>query len=133
IVSMSAAMRPRTVTSHAKRFPSSQRRIARPFNREGGKMAVGMLQVLQGITEEQYDKVDEQMFGQSPPPADQSPAGMIVHSAGPAENGWYIYDIWESKDAFNRFTEDQLMPAVRAVMGDVPPLPGSEPQFFDIE
>ena len=56
-----------------------------------------------------------------------------MHSAGPAEGGWYIYDIWESREAFQRFTDEQVQAAVREVMGDQPPPPGSEPQFFEIE
>jgi len=96
-------------------------------------MAVGMLQMLQGVTKEQYDQVNEKMFGQSAPPTDQLPEGLILHSAGPAENGWYIYDVWESREAFKRFLDDQLQPAVREVFGDQPPPPGSEPQFFEIE
>jgi hypothetical protein len=51
-------------------------------------MPVGMLQMLQGMTKEQYDQVNEQMFGQSTPRTDQLPEGIIVHSAGPVENGW---------------------------------------------
>ena len=96
-------------------------------------MAVGMLQVMQGVTKQQYDQVNKAMFGQSPPPTDQLPDGLIVHSAGPAENGWYIYDIWESREAFQRFLDEQLQPAVRQAFGDQPPPPGSEPQFFEIE
>ena len=96
-------------------------------------MAVGMLQVLQGVTKQQYDQVNEKMFGQSPPPTDQLPEGLIVHSAGPAENGWYVYDLWESKEAFQRFLNERLQPAVREVFGDQPPPPGSEPQFFEVE
>jgi hypothetical protein len=48
-------------------------------------MAVGILQNLPGVTKQQYDQVNETMFGQSPPPTDQLPEGLIVHSAGPAE------------------------------------------------
>ena len=51
----------------------------------------------------------------------------------PAENGWYIYDVWESRDHFQRFMDGQLGEAVRAVFGDQPPPPGSEPQFYEIE
>jgi hypothetical protein len=96
-------------------------------------MPVGMLQMLQGMTKEQYDQVNEKMFGQSPPRTDQLPDGIIVHSAGPVDNGWYIYDIWESRDHFQRFMDGQLGEAVRAVFGDQPPPPGSEPQFYEIE
>ena len=96
-------------------------------------MPVGMLQNLPGVTKQQYDQVNEKMFGQSPPPPDKTPDGMIVHSAGPSENGWYVCDIWESRDAFQRFMDNQLRAAVSDVMGDIPMQPGSEPQFFEIE
>ncbi|TML07360.1 MAG: hypothetical protein E6F94_12460 [Actinobacteria bacterium] len=96
-------------------------------------MAVGMLQMMQGVTKQQYDQVNEAMFGQSPPSADQVPEGLIIHTAGPTDNGWYIYDVWESREAFQRFVDDQLQAAVGQVFGDQPPPPGSEPQFFEIE
>ena len=96
-------------------------------------MAVGMLQMLQGMTKREYEQINEQLFGQSRPPADQLPDGLIIHSAGPAENGWYVYDIWESREAFQRFMDERLQPAFREVFGDQPPPPGSEPQFFEIE
>jgi hypothetical protein len=54
-----------------------------------------------------------------------------MHSAGPAEGGWYIYDVWESKEDFERFVAGPLGSAIRAVFGDQPP-PGPEPQFFEI-
>jgi hypothetical protein len=96
-------------------------------------MAVGILQNLPGVTKQQYDQVNETMFGQSPPPTDQLPEGLIVHSAGPAEGGWYIYDIWESREAFQRFWDNRLQSAVREVFGDQPMPAGSEPQFYEIE
>ena len=96
-------------------------------------MAVGMLQMLQGGTKQQYEQVNEAMFGQPTPPTDQLPEGLILHSAGPTEAGWYIYDVWESREAFQRFADEQLQPAVQSVFGDQPPPPGSEPQFYEIE
>ncbi len=96
-------------------------------------MAVGMLQTLQGTTKEQYEQVNHKLFGQSTPPTDQLPEGLIMHSAGPVENGWYIYDVWESRDDFQRFMDGPLGAAVGEVFGDQPPPPGSEPQFFEIE
>jgi hypothetical protein len=96
-------------------------------------MAVGMLQMLQGATKEQYEAVNQEMFGQPTPPADRLPQGLIMHSAGPAEGGWYIYDVWESKEDFQRFMDGDLGQAVGKVFGDQPPPPGSEPQFFEIE
>jgi hypothetical protein len=96
-------------------------------------MAVGMLQMAEGFTKDVYDQVTEKMFGHAPMRADESPDGLILHSAGQSESGWYVYDVWESREAFQRFMDDQLGPAVREVMGDQPPPPGSEPQYFEIE
>jgi hypothetical protein len=96
-------------------------------------MPVGMLQNMQGVTKDQYEAVNQKMFGQPTPPTDQLPDGLIVHSAGPSQGGWYIYDIWESREHFQRFMDGQLGAAVREVFGDMPPPPGSEPQFFEIE
>jgi hypothetical protein len=96
-------------------------------------MAVGILMMTPGGTKEVYDQVNEKLFEQWPPPADKLPEGLILHSAGPAEGGWYIYDVWESKEAFQRFFEGPLGKAVGEVLGDQPPPPGSEPQFFAIE
>jgi hypothetical protein len=96
-------------------------------------MPVGMLQMMQGVSKDQYDQVNQVLFGQSTPPEDRLPDGLILHSAGPAEGGWYVYDVWESRDHFMRFMEGQLGPAVKQVMGDQPPPPGGEPQFYEIE
>ena len=96
-------------------------------------MAVGMMIMTPGGTKEQYDQVNEKMWGQSSVPAEKMPEGLILHSAGPAEGGWYIYDVWESKEAFQRFFAGPLGKAVGEVFGDGPPPPGSEPRFFEIE
>jgi hypothetical protein len=36
-------------------------------------------------------------------------------------------------EAFQRFMDERLMPAVGEMMGDQPPPPGAEPQFFEID
>jgi hypothetical protein len=95
-------------------------------------MAIGMLLMVPGGTKEQYDQVNQEMFGQPAPSLDQLPEGLIMHSAGPSEGGWYIYDVWESKEDCLRFMEGPLKSATMAVLGDQPPPPGSEPQFFEV-
>jgi hypothetical protein len=96
-------------------------------------MAVGMLQMLQGMTKENYEAVNQELFGQATPATDRLPQGLIMHSAGPAEGGWYIYDVWESKKDFERFMNGDLGNALRAVFRDAPMPPGSEPQYFEVE
>src|SRR5919201_952035 len=111
-----------------------RRRIAAATAHQGGTMPVGMLQMLQGMTKDQYDAVNEKLFGQpSPPPRDRLPAGLIMHSAGPAENGWYVYDVWESREDFQRFADGDLGRALGADFGDQPPPFAFEPQSFEIQ
>jgi hypothetical protein len=96
-------------------------------------MAIGMLQSWQGFTKEMYDEVTEKMFGHKPMRDDEAPDGLIVHSAGTSPGGWYVYDIWESQEAFERFMNDRLMPAVNEVMGGQQPPEEARPQFFEVE
>jgi hypothetical protein len=96
-------------------------------------MAIGMLQSWEGFTKEMYDGITEQMFGHKPMREEDSPDGLIVHSAGPSPGGWYVYDIWESREAFDGFMDAQLMPAVRELMGDQQPPEDARPQFFEVE
>ena len=43
--------------------------------------------------------------------------GLLVHSAGPIDGGWGVIDFWESSEAFDRFTQDKLMPVIQQ-LGD---------------
>jgi hypothetical protein len=93
-------------------------------------MAVGVLVEMPGLTKNQFEQVTEKLFGHFPMRPADAPDGLIVHSAGPSNGGWYVYDIWESSDKFRRFGTDRITPAVHAVTGkSVSP----KPQFFEIE
>jgi hypothetical protein len=72
---------------------------------------------------------ERQDVREAPIRPEDAPEGLIVHSAGPSEGGWYAYDIWESKEAFQRFAEEKLMPATRE-LGLAQPAGG--PQFFEV-
>src|SRR5918911_1774563 len=96
-------------------------------------MAVAMLQTGEMFTKEMYDQLNEKMFGRSGVRPENAPEGLILHSAGQGDRGWYVYDIWESREAFQRFMEEKLMPAFREVMGDVQPPSDAAPQFFDVQ
>jgi hypothetical protein len=93
-------------------------------------MAVGMLLNLPGVTQEQYEQVTEKIFGQYPMRADQAPDGLRMHSAGTGEDGWYVYDIWDSPEHFQRFAEQHVGPAMAEVVGEGGPPP--QPQFFPV-
>jgi hypothetical protein len=99
--------------------------------KEVDPMPVGMLLAGEVVTKDSYKQLTEKMFGSYPMPEDQSPEGLIIHSAGQSEQGWYVYDIWASQEDFQRFVESKLGPAIQAlgVGGGSQP----EPQFFPIE
>lgn len=97
-------------------------------------MAVGMLLAGPAITRDRYVQVTEKMFGAYPMPSDQSPDGLILHTAGTTPDGFYIYDVWESKEQFQAFNEAMVGPAMQEILGDAPPDESPpEPQFYDIE
>ncbi len=68
-------------------------------------MAVGVRLEFEGATQDQYDATYRRSIE-----ADM-PAGLILHSAGPIEDGWGVIDLWESREAFDRFAEHRLRPA----------------------
>ena len=92
-------------------------------------MAVGMLLAGEGITRDAYVAVTEKMFGNYPMRPDQSPDGLIVHTAGESPMGFYIYDVWESKEHFQAFMDSMVGPAMQEIGGEG----GAEPTFYEIE
>jgi len=95
-------------------------------------VAVGVLITMPELEKEQYDRMNQEMFGRKRfEPAD-APDGLLVHSAGPTPEGWYVYDIWKSKEDFERFGDEQVMPAARKVIGKDAP-ERAEIQFFEID
>jgi len=94
-------------------------------------MAVGMLLMGEAVTRDNYVQVTEKMFGSYPMREEQSPDGLLVHTAGQTDQGWYVYDIWESKEQFLRFVDDKLGPALAEVGAGGGERP--EPQFHPIE
>jgi heme-degrading monooxygenase HmoA len=58
-------------------------------------------------TAEMYEQVMQRVAqsGEVPPP------GAIFQVAGPAESGWRVISVWESREAFERFVEERLRPA----------------------
>jgi hypothetical protein len=73
-------------------------------------MAVGIRLRFAGGTQEQYQAVHDTVNASSPlGRAD----GLLVHSAGPIDGGWGVIDFWESSEAFDRFTQNKLMPVIQ--------------------
>jgi hypothetical protein len=57
-----------------------------------------------------------------------APAGLILHVAGPTEEGFRIIGVWESEEAWRDFQARRLAPAIAALGGPSRP----EPTFRDL-
>jgi hypothetical protein len=68
-----------------------------------------------GMTRELYDVSQEKMglVGALPP-------GCTTHLAGPGPDGWRVVAVWDSPEALERFSREQLRPTL-AELGVVPP------------
>jgi len=71
-------------------------------------MAVGIRMKLAGITEEQFDAVNNRVD-----PAGDPPKGLLFHASGPIEEGWGVIDFWESRQDFDAF-QPRIQAAVAA-------------------
>jgi hypothetical protein len=86
-------------------------------------VATGMLLDWDGVGQDQYDAIHGSL-GLDENPVD----GLLLHTAGPKPGGWRVFDVWESKDAFNRFVEDRLMPAIERSGVEGRP----QPQLYEV-
>jgi hypothetical protein len=59
---------------------------------------------------EQYTRVARALI-------DPTPAGLILHVAGPTDEGVRVIDVWETEEAWDRFRADRLAPAIAALGG----------------
>lgn len=59
---------------------------------------------------------------------DPPPEGLILHVAGPTDEGVRIIDVWEDEEAWERFRAERLAPAIAALGGPSHP----EPTFRDL-
>ena len=69
-----------------------------------------------GLTRESYENIVRSMTGKErmESPTDWPVEGLLVHSAGEAEGGFRVVDVWESEEAAQRFGE-RLMPVLQEV------------------
>jgi hypothetical protein len=59
-----------------------------------------------------YDQVSAKLGLDSDPPE-----GMIIHTGAEADGGMRIFDVWKSAEAFEKFSNERLGPAIGEVAG----------------
>lgn len=73
-------------------------------------MAYGVVHQFAGGTREQYEASVAAVH-----PSDGSlPPGQIFHAAGPSDGGWTIVALHDSKESWERFRDNELMPRMVA-------------------
>lgn len=83
-------------------------------------MAFGIIHHFPGGTEQQYEAAIAAVH----PSRDQLPEGQIFHAAGPSAGGWTIIAVHESKQSWESFRDNTLMPRFQAgIEGGFPSLP----------
>ena len=77
-------------------------------------MAYGIVHCIPGGTKEQY----EASIAAVHPSRDRLPDGQIFHAAGASAGGWTIVAIHDSKESWERFRDNILMPRMqRGIQG----------------
>ena len=80
-------------------------------------MPVVISVVAPGVNAQMYEAVTDRVM-----PGDQLPDDCELHIAGPVEQGWRVITVWESREAFDRFREQKLLPAFQELgEGEAPP------------
>jgi hypothetical protein len=69
-------------------------------------MAVATVLEFAGMTRDAYERVGGMLPG-------GAPDGILYHACGPVDGGWRIMDVWESREAFDRFADETYLPAVK--------------------
>jgi hypothetical protein len=91
--------------------------------KEERSMAVVVIQEFEATVEE-YDQVNEKL-GDSPPD------GGILHAGIDLGGGrMKAVDVWESADAYQKFVQDRLIPAIAEVNPDAPQ--AAEPEIYEV-
>ncbi len=72
-------------------------------------MAYGVVHFFAGGTSEQYEASIKAVH----PSRDTLPPGQLYHAAGPSEGGWTVVAIHDSKETWERFRDDVLMPKLK--------------------
>jgi hypothetical protein len=75
-----------------------------------------------GLTQESHEETVRRVTGgktRLESPSDWPAEGLLVHTAGEAEGGFRIVDVWESEEAVQRFG-DALMPVLQELGIEAP-------------
>jgi hypothetical protein len=77
-------------------------------------MAEGLILEFAGSTLATYRAVSEKLGMDTTNPKADWPAGLRFHAAGSTGAGFLVFEVWDSRDAQDRFMQTRLGPALQA-------------------
>ena len=86
-------------------------------------MAVVAVHQVPSLTQDRYEEVVRRLTngrGRLKSPSELPFEGLLVHAAAQSENGFLIFDVFESEEAFSRFSE-AIRPVAQEVGIEDPP------------
>ena len=66
----------------------------------------------EGCGRDEFEYVTAQLGVDPEAGAPGWPPGLLFHTAGATSSGWIVFEIWESRDAHQVFTNDRLAPVL---------------------
>ena len=88
-------------------------------------MAFGIVHRFSGGTKEQYEAALARVH-----PSDGSlPAGQTHHVAGATDDGWIVVATWDSRESWESFRDNVLMPGFQDLGDTGLPVPPQETTF----
>ena len=89
-------------------------------------MAFGSVHRFPGGTKDQYEAALTRVH---PSYGSLLPEGQTYHAAGATDDGWIVVALWDSRESWERFRDETLMPGLQA-LGDAGfPSPPQETTF----
>jgi len=90
-------------------------------------MAYGIIHRFAGGTQEQYENGLKAVH---PHGGNALPAGQTLHVAGPTPDGWLVMAVHDSKESWEKYRDDVLLPGLAKVENGYPDPP--EEIYFDV-
>jgi hypothetical protein len=85
----------------------------------------GIVHRFRGGTEDQYEASLAEVH-----PADGSlPDGQVYHAAGATDDGWIVIALWDSRESWDRFRDQALLPGLERIGERGLPAPPEETTF----